>query len=368
MAAAQLDTDKGGLPGYVMARQATASILKRMMSTSALTPPVELIAEAGWDLPDKQIILAKLRLMDRLLEREHNHRTTDKEAAKEGLRRDGPSGVLRQRIRDVQDGDSRGLCAEVCRIWTEAGMNHKWPPPMQDSGEYATSTHDMESAATRISHNRLISAINLRSTTHPDLPFNELWDGSIWRLTNGTRRQVGLMTSARLGSLVMNDSKPLAQSGATPECPCCGSGYDNLQHALLFCEHQAMKEAQNNLERTLDTLLSRIQKEELRSYSDHETKMFLLGKQMKHKLHLAQQRELDLSVKLQLEAIDDFRTLELELNPMCGRTYTRPPEESMQQAALWDRMWRQQQGRTEGDTSSDQTLQEPWEYDDSTGE
>jgi alkaline phosphatase len=129
-----------------------------------------------------------------------------------------------------------------------------------------------------------------------------------------------------------------------------------------------MKEAQNNLERTLDTLLSWIQKEELRSYSDHETKMFLLGKQMKHKLHLAQQRELDLSVKLQLEAIDDFRTLELELNPMCGRTYTRPPEESMQQAALWDRMWRQQQGRTEEATSSDQTLQEPWEYDDSTGE
>jgi hypothetical protein len=42
-----------------------------------------------------------------------------------------------------------------------------------------------------------------------------------------------------------------------------------------------------------------------------------------------------------LEAIDDYRTLKLGLNPMCGRTYTRPPEESMQQAALWDRMSRE---------------------------
>jgi hypothetical protein len=68
-----------------------------------------------------------------------------------------------------------------------------------------------------------------------------------------------------------------------------------------------------------------------------------LGKQLRTQLRLDQQRAVDLAVKVALEETDDFRTGTLQLNPMCGRTYTRPPEESMQQAALWDRMWREDQ-------------------------
>jgi hypothetical protein len=77
------------------------------------------------------------------------------------------------------------------------------------------------------------------------------------------------------------------------------------------------------------------QKAEVRKYGDHDYKMMLLGKRMKSRLNRKQQKSIDLAVEIALEAIDDYRTESKGLNPMCGRTYTRPPEESMQQAALW---------------------------------
>jgi hypothetical protein len=86
MTTPQLDQPTGKQPGYIVARQATADILRRMLSTSALTPPSELIAQAGWELPDEQIILAKLRLMDRLLRREQAMRSSDSKRKPENER------------------------------------------------------------------------------------------------------------------------------------------------------------------------------------------------------------------------------------------------------------------------------------------
>ena len=78
---------------------------------------------------------------------------------------------------------------------------------------------------------------------------------------------------------------------------------------------------------------------------DHDVKMLLLGKQPRHALNRGQQQRLDLAMKRFLQNTDDFRTKSLDLNPMCGRIYTRPPEESMQQAAQWDRLWREDMRR-----------------------
>jgi hypothetical protein len=108
MTAPQLDKPNGDKPGYKVARQATADILRRMLSTSALTPPTEMIAEAGWALPDEQIILSKLRLMDRLLRREHLMRDCDSDRKSQDKRQDAPSLVLRQRIQDVEHGETKG--------------------------------------------------------------------------------------------------------------------------------------------------------------------------------------------------------------------------------------------------------------------
>ena len=339
----QLDRPDGSLPGYEIARQASATIIRRMLSTSALTSPALLAAEAGWDLPDKEIILAKLRLMDRLLRREHEHRGSDEDRLASGDRRDAPSVVLRQRIRDVQQGETKGFCAEVSRLWTEAGLDHKWPPLMDSPGTYKDNGRDMARAANSISRSRLLSAISVRSSSNPDQPYSDLWDGTTWRLNNGSRRQVGLMTTARLDALVMNDSKAMAGTGAPSHCPCCGIGYDNIQHALLSCKHPCLLSIRDHLETNLLRILSVGQQQELSQLNYHESKMFLLGKQLALALSTPQQIDLDLGVKKVLEDIDDFRTDTFHLNPMCGRTYTRPPEASLQQAALWDRMWREDQ-------------------------
>jgi hypothetical protein len=92
--------------------------------------------------------------------------------------------------------------------------------------------------------------------------------------------------------------------------------------------------------------LNSIQKKEVQEMSNHQLKMLLLGKQLHHELSRTQQKRLDLAMKKFLQDLDDYRTNDLDLNPMCGRTYTRPPEESMQQAAQWDRMWREDMRRT----------------------
>ena len=342
MAMPQLDRSSGDLPGYILARQATANIIRRMLSTSDTTPPNELVAEVGWDLPDKEIIKSKLRLMDRLLVREHNLRADDEERKQAGDRQDAPSAVLRQRIRDVEGGDTKGLCAEVKRLWTEAGMAQKWPPPMSGDTISENNHNDIEEAAERISFQRLRKAIARRSQSNPDTPYDELWDGTTWRLSNGSRKQIGLMTSARTDALIMNDSKIMSGAGAPSECRCCGSCFDNFQHAVLKCKHEAMVSIRTTLKKNLKDTFNKNQAEEFRKQGDHDKKMTLLGKQMENKLGRTQQKRIDLAVKVALEKIDTFRTTKLLLNPMCGRTYTRPPEESLQQAALWDRMWREE--------------------------
>jgi hypothetical protein len=341
----QLDRPNGATPGYELARRATGEILRRMLSTSGTTSPVEMIAEAGWDLPDKEIIKNKLRLMERLLTREYECRERDAESKEYGERRDAPSLVLRQRIKDVEAGETTGFCAEVKRIWIEADMANNWPPLMGQDDDYRGYGNDIETAATTISQRRMEAAIKTRSRNNPDTPYDELWDGTTWRLTNGSRRQVGLMTSARMDALVLNDCGPMRKLNTPNECACCGSGYDNLQHLLLSCEHEQMKQFREALESSIEEILSEQQMDELQLMDDHDVKMLLLGKQPRHALNRGQQQRLDLAMKRFLQNTDDFRTKSLDLNPMCGRIYTRPPEESMQQAAQWDRLRREDMRR-----------------------
>ena len=233
-------------------------------------------------------------------------------------------------------------------------MPHKWPPPTNHGGTYRDNFKDIDLASRRISFRRLQRTIEERSAVNPDVPYNQLWDGSTWRLTNGSRRQVGLMVSARLDSLVMNDSKTMQAMGAPSECACCGSGFDNIQHCLLECNHPAMTTVRDRLRLSLESLLNFGQLAEIGGFGLHYKKMTLLGRQLSNHLDHKQQVALDKAVKDALQDIDDFRTDQLGMNPMCGRTYTRPPEESLQQAALWDRMWKEdvagyQDNQEEGD-------------------
>ena len=79
VSAHQLDDSKGGVPGYEAARRITAKVLRRMLATSSRTAPTLLILEAGWDLPDREIIEDKLRFHARMAQRVYNEKKRRKE-------------------------------------------------------------------------------------------------------------------------------------------------------------------------------------------------------------------------------------------------------------------------------------------------
>ena len=166
------------------------------------------------------------------------------------------------------------------------------------------------------------------------------------------------MTSARLDALVMNDSKSPRDAGCDPQCPLCGSGYDNLQHALLTCKHEQSVARRHTLEDVLVNCLNEQQLQQLQQSSDHDKRMLLLGKKFEMNLSADQDRRVDSAMKEFLATTDDYRTKNLGLNPMAGKTYTQPPEESMQQAALWNRLWAEEMRRREqaGDMHAENRL------------
>ena len=149
------------------------------------------------------------------------------------------------------------------------------------------------------------------------------------------------MATARLDGLVMNDSKVMRQENDPTTCPLCGSGNDNVQHAWLHCRYPEMEAIRGTLDDAIESILKPKQLAELNRCGDHDKKMTLLGRQLHRRLSLKQQRDLDTAVKISLESMDDYRVNKKSFNPMCGRTHTRPPDSSLQQAALWNRTWKE---------------------------
>ena len=86
-----------------------------------------------------------------------------------------------------------------------------------------------------------------------------------------------------------------------------GSGFDNIQHALLNCEHEEMIRIWSVLRQKLTDSLEPRQAAEFDKYAQHDKKMMLLGKQMNSGLDIDQRKSVDLAVKVALESIDDFR-------------------------------------------------------------
>jgi hypothetical protein len=143
----QLDTKDGDLPGYKAARQAVAPLLRRCLATSARTPPEGLAAESGFPLIDGPIIAAKLGLIGRMIKRAATEEAkTAKAPPGTELLHDATTTVLLGRIKDVCDGDTRGLCAETKRIWEEANEGHKWPPIPGTNGKHLSKTQNKATA------------------------------------------------------------------------------------------------------------------------------------------------------------------------------------------------------------------------------
>ena len=169
-----------------------------------------------------------------------------------------------------------------------------------------------------------------------DTPYMELYDGTTWRLTNGERDEVGLMTTARLGALMTNAGRTADGELLDPTCPCCGRSYDTARHMMLDCA--ATTKPRNAMETDLAWILEDKQRLEYRNMAKQDKYMTLLGKQMENELTLEQQMRMDSSVKRMLKAANTLRTTDFDQQPLTGKLYTRPPEHTAQLLHQWQTM------------------------------
>jgi hypothetical protein len=182
-----------------------------------------------------------------------------------------------------------------------------------------------------------------KSRTNGVTPYMELYDGTTWRLPNGTRKQAGLMTAARLGALMTDAGRTADGEKLDPTCRCCERDHDTARHMMLEC--QALHRPRTTMLQTTERIWDREQKECYRGQSTQEKYMTLLGKQMDCGATEKQQRQLDSAVKNMLSDMNTIRMEQHQLQSLTGKTYNRPPEETAQMAELWQEMEREREQR-----------------------
>ena len=183
---------------------------------------------------------------------------------------------------------------------------------------------------------RLKYELEQRLEIDGDTPYTELYDGTTWRITNGNKREIGLMTTARLGALMTNGGRSADGDHLDPTCICCQKEHDTARHLLLRC--RALETPRNEMWERITDSWTVEQQDEFESMTEQQQYMTLLGKQMKHYLDMDQQRQLDTTMKITLVKMDDIRKNEYGLHPMNGETHNRPPEQSIQMAEQWREM------------------------------
>jgi hypothetical protein len=328
----QLDTAKGSLFGYELARKMTAQVLRRMLGTSNRTNPTLLILESGWELPDLAIIREKLKFHSRMAQRTYNEKRKQLERKEKWKRKDSATHVWKARLVQVEQGETVGICAEAKRLWQEAKKSTQWPPRIRKRATQRDRKM-IEIAAKTITEKRLHHELQQRSEIDGDTPYAELHDGTIWRITNGDKREVGLMTTARLGALMTNAGRSADGAQIDPLCTCCRKEHDTARHVLLQCP--SMEAPRNRMWELLMEIWDDDQQEEFAAMTEQQQYMTLLGKKMSYRASLNQEVQLDSAIKTTLVRMDDIRQNTYGQQPMNGRIHNRPPEQSIMMAEQW---------------------------------
>jgi hypothetical protein len=348
------------LHGYEAARTACAKTVRRMLGAGERCPPAGLFAEIDWDLPDKIIIQAKLGLADRLRARQKKNRD-------EGKEEDYIDRMTRISVREVRGGWREGLHAEVRRLWEEADMLEEWDQePGKVAGEKRKGTR--KEAATRISQARHSKWLKERSETDYDGDYWSLYDGTNWRITNGNKEEVGLMVTARLGALILTDSRAAAAWGGDPTCVLCRSGNEDAKHMMLECT--ATSKFREELIQALHQILTHEQLDEYYKATQHEQRMTLLGKQMEAELSMAQQKALDTATKSYLLNVNRMRQEVFDMPSMTAAALptslemTMRMSEQLEQEEMEERERRMQGGDPSAAMWRLEDLAEEWEREE----
>ena len=296
-----------------------ARVARRAVWAGPLVSKMVIIRELGWTLVDAPIWKSKLGL----------HETLKSLPSSEIA-----STVLAARMRSVRDGrDDRGLCAEVKGFWERAGH------PQGFLGVHK------ESKATRKKRLRPIIRTLLgmeweqwckehaADNGQYDLLAPKLGERAE-HIANGTKKEIGLMTTARAGQLYLKPK--LAGKKSRPSSGLChlcdGKHIEDEGHVLLVCSKY---DAQRHL--LMAGWESACSADQWNQFSDalpQEQKLFLLGMRLGEDDNPQSRKARDLAVKAFLVSVNDLRKQEHGLPDLCGKVRTHV-ECSLAEAQVW---------------------------------
>ena len=195
-------------------------------------------------------------------------------------------------------------------------------------------------AAERIAKSRLEKLIKNRPRRPETEDYEKLRGGEKWRLTNGTRRQVGLMITARLGALILRGNHTGDGSELEANCAFCDGGeHETTEHILNRCT--GYTRITNNMLLRLKSVWTKSEWNIFDAASDREKTNYMLGRPIDGtEDDIIKRMEIDLAVKEALEAIDDARMVSPthKTKSMVDKCHNRQAEVTYQLAKEWDQL------------------------------
>jgi hypothetical protein len=306
---------------YQELRKVPAMIARKAVWAGARVAQMVIHRELNWKLVDEVIWLAKIGL----------HETLKRLPAREY-----GSNVLSARMRAVQTGvDARGLCAETQNFWRRVGNEQAW----EWTGD--------ESKQTRKKRVK---------------PFIAEWIQGIWEewcyekasengdydrlcppvgheaehISNGTKKQVGLMITARAGACICRGNKTADAKTTLLErtCSLCNAGVvEDEAHILLECQRYEVQRIQ--MIRTVRQNWSAGHWQLFSEADRRHQKLYLLGLTLPSPgVQKPERLRVDLAVKVFLEQVNELRKESFGLADFCGKAAI-PTEGSIDEAYQW---------------------------------
>jgi hypothetical protein len=202
-----------------------------------------------------------------------------------------------------------------------------------------------QQAAETIAIKRHSKWLKQRCHDNYDADYWNLYDGTSWRIQQGTKEEIGLMVTARLGALLLTDSK--AADGKEPLCPMCGREGETSQHMILRCSGTDAE--RKEMMAGLRSILSRGQRKEFKRAGPHVKKMTLLGRQMEERLTKTQQKQINRIMKTFLLEVNALRQRDHGLPSMTKAALPQGIEVTMKMSQDWEEEVARDQKKTRDD-------------------
>jgi hypothetical protein len=274
---------------YDLPRRVTARVFRNIMAASPRTSAWGLILELGITPTDEGIIKAKMRLFDRIYKYE------------EGTYQ----ATLRQHRSHRTHTDKKGLHYEVEQLWIEARTPHR----LHNNTSEARRKEQINEAATTISNQRAMKWLAEQGRRNGQ--YHRLWEGKqAMHLNQGTRKQIGLMISARLGALLLKGNKTgerIEEEGER-NCSCCEGGQtEDETHLIIECQCPEIRIQRKILLQALEDKWSEQQKTTYQEASNQNKCLYILGMKITPTDSEEERMNRDQAAKHYLEAVDDIR-------------------------------------------------------------